>query len=120
VRKQTLDKTKQQYKLGETVFAVTQKNNAACFVEGRICGAYKNLDDEDAEVSYTVDDVSPDRDPFNRFVTAAYDDIFKDSEAAQQKVLATIEQAYEKAKESLVLKVSAVKAASAKQTAIDG
>lgn len=116
MKKQSLDKTKHLFKLGETVFAVVQKDNIACLVEGKICSVSKSFDDENAEVKYTIDRGVYDStiDLPVRFFVIMYDDIFKDLETAQQRATNTITINYEKMKESLLNTFNTIKTNSEK------
>lgn len=117
MKKQNLDKTKQQFKLGETVYAVAQKDSAPCLLEGKICGVSKSFDDESEEVKYTIDRGIYDStvNMPRRFFVTTYDSIFKELEVAQQKALDTLTINYNKTIENLTNTVSAIRTVSEKQ-----
>ena len=120
MKKQNTDKTKQQFKLGEQVFIIAQKNHADCLIEGKIFSVSKPIEDSDAEVRYAVQDISNRESrrmfSFDTVFEVEYDDIFKDLETAQQKLSDMIDQNYEKAKESLASRVNAVRVNAESQT----
>jgi len=119
---QGVDKTQQQYQLGDVVFAAVHRNNCDCLIEGKVCGVSKPYNDENAEVRYTVVDIAVDDGQYKPYseiaFNVAYDDVFEDLESAQQKMMDTINLNYQKAKDALASMLNAVKAEIAKQSTV--
>jgi hypothetical protein len=109
MKKQNIDKTKQQFKLDDIVFVVSQRNNVPCLTEGKICGIFKHAEEENAEVNYHINDLSANKEMPNTCFSVTYDNVFKDLEIAQQKVMDSISLNYNNMRENITNTINAIK-----------